>query len=82
MMEELLGVKTDFMFLVYKKEKSETHKVVSWAEAFRTIECYYENKGTEEEITEGKIAVRWIKRMEGNYRELATASGWPLSCLP
>ena len=29
MMEELLGVKTDFMFLVFKKEKSETHKVVS-----------------------------------------------------
>ena len=38
MMEDLLGVKTDFMFLVYKKEKSETHKVVSWAEAFGAID--------------------------------------------
>lgn len=38
MMEELLGIKTDFMFLVYKKEKSGTHKVVSWAEAFGTID--------------------------------------------
>ena len=38
MMEELLGIKTEFMFLVYKKEKSETHKVVSWAEAFKSID--------------------------------------------
>ncbi|MBU1105273.1 MAG: hypothetical protein KKB51_01295 [Candidatus Riflebacteria bacterium] len=38
MMEELLGVKTDFMFLVFKKEKSATHKVISWAEAFGAIE--------------------------------------------
>jgi len=38
MMEELLGVKTDFMFLVFKKEKSETHKVISWAEAFGAID--------------------------------------------
>lgn len=38
MMEDLLGVKTDFMFLVFKKEKSETHKVISWAEAFESID--------------------------------------------
>lgn len=38
MMEELLGVKTDFTFLVFKKEKSETHKVVSWAEAFGSLD--------------------------------------------
>jgi hypothetical protein len=38
MMEKLLGIKTDFMFLVYKKEKSETHKIVSWAEAFGAID--------------------------------------------
>ena len=38
MMEELLGVKTDFMFLVFKKEKSVTHKVVSWSEAFGSID--------------------------------------------
>lgn len=38
MMEELLGIKTDFMFLVSKKEKSETHKVISWAEAFGCID--------------------------------------------
>lgn len=38
MMQELLGIKTDFMFLVYKNEKSRTHKVVSWAEAFGAID--------------------------------------------
>ena len=38
MMEELLGVKADFMFLVFKKEKSETHKVMSWAEAFGSLD--------------------------------------------
>lgn len=38
MMEDLLGVKTEFMFLVSKKEKSETHKVVSWAEAFGCLD--------------------------------------------
>jgi len=38
MMEELLGVKTDFMSLVFKKAQSETHKVVSWAEAFDCLD--------------------------------------------
>ena len=38
MMEELLGVKTQFVFLVFKKEKSETHKVVSWAEVFNCLD--------------------------------------------
>ncbi len=40
MMEELLGIKTDFVFLVYKykKEKSETHKVISWSEAFNAMD--------------------------------------------
>lgn len=38
MMEELLGIKTDFIFLVFRKGKSSTHKVISWAEAFGAIE--------------------------------------------
>ncbi len=38
MMEELLGMVANFMFLVSKKEKSETHKVVSWAEAFGSLD--------------------------------------------
>lgn len=38
MMEELLGIETDFLFLVYKKEKSETHKVISWVEAFEILD--------------------------------------------
>jgi hypothetical protein len=38
MMVNLLGIKTDFMFLVYKNEKSQTHKIVSWAEAFEAID--------------------------------------------
>ena len=38
MMEELLGIETEFMFLVYKSEKSGTHKVVTWAEAFESLD--------------------------------------------
>ncbi len=38
MMEELLGLKTSFMFLVYKKDKSETHKVISWSEVFKSMD--------------------------------------------
>ena len=38
MMEEILGVKTEFVFLVCKKEKSETHKVVSWEEVFDCLD--------------------------------------------
>lgn len=38
MMEELLGVQTDFMFLVFKAEKSETHKVMQWGEAFGSLD--------------------------------------------
>lgn len=47
-------------------------------EIFRTIECYFYQTGTEEEITEGKRSIRWIKRMEGNFKQLALASGLPL----
>lgn len=38
MMENLLGVKTDFLFLVSKEKKSETHKLISWAKAFTSID--------------------------------------------
>jgi hypothetical protein len=38
MMEELLGIKSSFMFLVFKKEYSETHRVLSWAEAFGCLD--------------------------------------------
>jgi len=38
MMEDLLGIKSDFMFLVYKKENSNTHKIISWKEAFGSID--------------------------------------------
>jgi hypothetical protein len=38
MMETLLGVRTDFVTLVFKKKKSETHKVISWAEAFGCLD--------------------------------------------
>ncbi len=41
MMEDLLGIRTDFMFLVFKKEISITHKVISWREAF---ECMDQNE--------------------------------------
>ncbi len=38
MMEELLGVKTYFIFLVFKKGKSETYNVMSWSEVFKTVD--------------------------------------------
>jgi hypothetical protein len=38
MMEELLGIKTEFLFLVARKENSGTHKVISWADAFGCLE--------------------------------------------
>jgi hypothetical protein len=38
MMQDLLGVETEFMFLVFRKESSETHKVVSWAEVFDCLD--------------------------------------------
>jgi hypothetical protein len=38
MMEHLLGVQTDFVFLVYRKSKSETHKVVTWSEVFDCLD--------------------------------------------
>lgn len=44
-------------------------------EAFRTIKCYFLNKGTEEELEEGKRALRWIMKMQGNFKVIAGASG-------
>ena len=38
MMEELLGINTDFILLVNKKERSKTHKIVSWKEMFRCLD--------------------------------------------
>lgn len=34
MMEDLLGITTDFVFLIFKKTVSESHQVVTWAETF------------------------------------------------
>lgn len=38
MMEELLGIDAEFMFLVSKSEKSATHRVISWSEAFEGLD--------------------------------------------
>ena len=37
MMEELLGIRTDFIFLASKKGRSDTHRVMSWADVFGTL---------------------------------------------
>jgi hypothetical protein len=37
-MEELLGITTEFLFLIAKKEKSSTHRVISWANAFGCLD--------------------------------------------
>lgn len=38
MMEELLGLKTEFIFLVSKKESSDTHDVITWRDAFSDLD--------------------------------------------
>ena len=48
-------------------------------EAFRTIKCYFMNKGSKEELDEGRKSIRWIRRMEGNYKIIAGASGFSLA---
>lgn len=37
MMNKLLGITTEFIFLVFKKAKSETHRVLTWAEVFNNL---------------------------------------------
>lgn len=38
MMEDLIGLQTDFILLVSDKTESQTHKVVTWREAFAGLE--------------------------------------------
>lgn len=44
-------------------------------ETFRNIESYYMGEGSIEERLEGKRGIKWIRKMEGNFKILATASG-------
>ena len=43
-------------------------------EIFRTIKCYYSNKGTKDELIEGKSAIRWTKNMGNLFESCAIAS--------
>jgi len=38
MMEDLLGIRTKFMFLVSKKTRSDSHEVIVWKEAFELLD--------------------------------------------
>ena len=38
MMEDLLGIETDLISLVFKRKQSETHKALTWAEAFQCVD--------------------------------------------
>lgn len=40
-------------------------------QAFNDIKLYFSGEGTPEEQEEGKKTIRWIKRLEGNFRILA-----------
>ena len=44
-------------------------------EAFRTIKCYYSNRGTKEELIAGKEAISWIKNMGNLFKEASIACG-------
>lgn len=37
-------------------------------QAFHEIRCYYYQRGREEEIQSGYEAIKWIIKMEGNFR--------------
>ena len=41
MMVNLLGIETDFRFLVFNKKTSATHQVMTWAEAFGCMNLKY-----------------------------------------
>ena len=47
-------------------------------ETFRTIKCYYSNKGTREELLDGKYSLRWIKKMGPLFEACAIACGKPV----
>ena len=47
-------------------------------EIFRTIKCYYSNKGTKDELIEGKSAIKWIKKMGNLFNCCAIASNRPI----
>ena len=38
MMEGLLGIQSEFIFLVYRKETSDTHRILTWREVFDTLD--------------------------------------------
>lgn len=48
-------------------------------EAFRNIRAYFDHRGTIEEMQEGKLAISWIKRMDGTFKIVAMASGMNLN---
>ena len=45
-----------------------------FAQVFRDIYCYFNQCGTLEEMKEGYKSLRWVFRMEGNFRLLAGAA--------
>lgn len=59
-MEELLGIHSEYIFLVQKKSETEIHKVWTWKEAFANLEtsrCPY-------------FVREWLKRLEINEQKL------------
>jgi hypothetical protein len=50
-------------------------------EAFRTIRCYFSGSGSKDELIEGKRALRWMKKMEGTFKLVASASNMPVDNL-
>lgn len=48
-------------------------------QVFRDVECYFTGHGTKDEISEGRKSIPWVRKMKGNFRILASASGKPLN---
>jgi hypothetical protein len=56
-MDELLGIKTQYIFLVQKKSPSDTHETFSWKEVFNDLDT-----------TESHHFIKeWLKRPDINY---------------
>jgi hypothetical protein len=74
MMEVLLGVRTDFLFLASKCEKSETHRVVDWAEVFRSLDLEMMPKFARTMVTRVSRGQKYNRALEQTDRTCADLS--------
>ena len=47
-------------------------------QTFRDIYCYFNHCGSQEEMKSGKESIKWMVKMQGNFRILSAATPWSL----